>query len=342
MENPWVEDLVQFLREQPGVRAVRIDQNAHKIAVATVGKIELGDLEAKLAETIAAVEAQMAAHQVTKAPTGYRVRQEGAMTVIGRESCETAEKFWLWREMEWPEIKPESGANEQEWRKLALLATVCGTAGVAGVVAAHLFPGTPLLARACFIVGLVAGGWDATIDTGENLRKGKIDIHFLMIAVAMGAVFINAWGEAVLLLFLFSASGAMEEYALDRTQREVSALLKSAPKKATLILADGTEKEIPIEELRLQHRVHVKPGDAFPADGTIVKGRSASDESALTGEAVPVEKSVGDPVFSGTINLWGAIECEVIRLPSGEHAAKDHPPHSNRAETQGAKRTFHP
>jgi Cd2+/Zn2+-exporting ATPase len=108
----------------------------------------------------------------------------------------------------------------------------------------------------------------------------------------------------------------MEEYALDRTQREVSALLKSSPKRATVILADGSEKEVAVEDLRVRQRVRVKPGQAFAADGVVVQGRSASDESALTGEANPVEKNVGDQVFSGTLNLWGIVEFDVVRLPS--------------------------
>jgi Cd2+/Zn2+-exporting ATPase len=167
-----------------------------------------------------------------------------------------------------------------------------------------------------FFVGIVAGGWDAAVYTWANLKKREIDIHFLMLAVAVGAMFIGAWGEAVLLLFLFSASGAMEEFALDRTQREVSALLKSSPKTATVVLADGSEKEIAVEELQVRQRVRVKPGEAIAADGIVVKGKSASDESALTGEANPVEKNIGDQVFSGTINLWGVVEFDVARLPS--------------------------
>jgi Zn2+/Cd2+-exporting ATPase len=143
-----------------------------------------------------------------------------------------------------------------------------------------------------------------------------VDIHFLMLAVAVGAVSIGAWGEAVLLLFLFSASGAMEDYALDRTQREVGSLLKSAPKTATLVLPNGNERLVNVDELGIGDRVRVKPGEAFPADGAVSKGRSASDESALTGEAAPVEKDVGAPVFSGTINLWGAVDFDVKRLPS--------------------------
>ena len=312
----WVNELVQFLRSQPGVSAVRVDPEAHKVSIATMGRVDLGELEAKLAATIAGVEARLAAAPPSPAPAGYQLRKEGAATVIGRETCVTAEKLWLWREMEWPEIKAEPTAEDQEWRLLACLAASCGVMGVAGVLAQHLVPSLPWLARVFYVIGLVTGAWDAAIDTQKQLRKGRIDIHFLMLSVAIGAVSIGAWGEAVLLLFLFSASGAMEEFALDRTQREVSALLKTSPKRATLVRPDGTEQEIAVEELQVGQHVRVKPGEAFAADGTVEKGRSASDESTLTGEATPVEKRPGDAVFSGTINIWGALEFEVKRLPA--------------------------
>ncbi|MCX6956397.1 MAG: cation-translocating P-type ATPase [Verrucomicrobia bacterium] len=322
MEKPdksgteWVEELVRFLRTQPGVTAVRIDPGAHKVSVATVGNVALEGLEEKLAATIAAVEAQVAAKGASKAPAGFSLRQEGEATVIGRDTCVTAEKMWLWREMEWPEIKAEPLPEDQEWRMLAKFAAVCGAAGIAGVATGYFAPGVPWLAKAFFFVGIVAGGWDAAVDTWENLKKREIDIHFLMLAVAVGAMFIGAWGEAVLLLFLFSASGAMEEYALDRTQREVSALLKSSPKRANLVLPDGSEQEVAVETLQVGQRLRVKPGEAFAADGLVLSGKSATDESTLTGEANPVEKGVGDQVFSGTINLWGVIEFNVVRLPA--------------------------
>jgi Cd2+/Zn2+-exporting ATPase len=312
----WVDELVVFLREQPNVSAVKIDPAARSVAVATVGQVEIAGLEAKLAATIAAVEAKLAASGQGAAPAGFALRQEGGATVLGRETCVTAEKLWLWREMEWPETEAGEEHAGQEWRLLATLAAICGGAGIAGVVTSFLFPALPWIGHACYLVGIITGGWDAAVDSWENLKKREIDIHFLMLAVAVGAMFIGAWGEAVLLLFLFSASGAMEEFALDRTQREVSALLKTAPKRATLIRPDGTEHEVAVEELQLGNRVIVKPGEAFPADGAVIKGRSASDESALTGEATPVEKQVGDQVFSGTINLWGAVEFDVVRLPS--------------------------
>jgi Cd2+/Zn2+-exporting ATPase len=230
-DGNWTEDLVRFLCEQPGVGAVRLDPAAHRVSVATLGQVDLADLEARLAATIAAVEERFANQPARLAAAGFTLRRDGGAVVIGRNMSSTAEKLWLWREMEWPEIKAEPTAEDQEWRLLATLAAVCGVAGIAGLAAGYWAPGLPWLSRGLFLIGLVAGGWDAAVDSWANLKKREIDIHFLMLAVAAGALFIGAWGEAVLLLFLFSASGAMEEFALDRTQREVSALLKSTPKQ---------------------------------------------------------------------------------------------------------------
>lgn len=314
----WTDELVRFLREEPAVRAVRIDPTAHRVAVATFDDVDLGDLEARLAATIAEVETRFAPQTMTQAPRGYVLRHEGGAVVLGRDTCVTAEQLWQWREMEWPEPENETGHDHdhEDWRMLAMLAAGCGAAGLAGVTAGHFAPGLPWLAKGFFLIGVIAGGWDAAVDSWANLRKREIDIHFLMLAVAIGAMFIGAWGEAVLLLFLFSASGAMEGFALDRTQREVSALLKTAPKHAILIGSDGNEQEVAVDSLQLTQRVRVRPGGAFPADGTIVSGQSASDESTLTGEANPVEKAVGDQVFSGTLNLWGTVDFQVARLPA--------------------------
>ncbi len=314
-EGSWVAELVQFLRTEPGVCAVRIDPGSHTLAVATFGEVDLALLSEKLAATIAAVDARLEREARAVAPAGFSLRQEGGAMVLARDSCVTAEKIRPWRELEWPGLDAVGADEEPEWKFLATLAAVCGGAGVAGALLQAFAPGSPWAAWFFFAAALVAGAWDAAIDTWANLKKREIDIHFLMLIVAAGAVAIGAWSEAVLLLFLFSASGAMEAFALDRTQREVSALLKSAPKRAVLVEADGSEREVGVEELRLGLRVRVKPGEAFPTDGTVLSGQSASDESALTGEAQPVEKGKGDPVFSGTINLWGAMDFEVTRLP---------------------------
>ena len=87
------------------------------------------------------------------------------------------------------------------------------------------------------------------------------------------------------------------------------------PKRAIRLDESGQETEVDVEGLAIEDLVRVRPGQAFPADGEISKGRSASDESTLTGEAVPVEKNIGDQVFSGTINLWGSVDFSVSKLP---------------------------
>jgi len=237
----WAETLARFLSEQPGVEAVRIDAGSRKISVATLGEVDQVQLQARLAETMKAVEDKLAS--AAEVPAGFAVRQEGKLTEMAGLTCSTAASMWKWREYEWPPINAEiEEIEEPEWRELAVFASVCGLFGIAGFVVEKMGVGPAWLAHALYGVALIAGGWDATIDTWENLREKKLDIHFLMLAVAVGAVCIGAWGEAVLLLFLFSSSGAMEDYAMDRTQREVGSLLKTAPKQATVVRSDGREE----------------------------------------------------------------------------------------------------
>jgi Zn2+/Cd2+-exporting ATPase len=337
MNTNWAQTLAEFLKRQPGVGAVRIDTETKKVSVATLGEVNMQELELRLAETMAMISHDL--NMPGAAPRGYTLKQEGTQTEMTGESCHTAPKLWKWKDFTFPTIAPKAGHavmkpvieaehdhdeehghghghEEGEWKELTIFASVCAVFGVAGFVTGMMHLGPAWLSYVFYGIALVSGGYDAAIDSWANIKQGKLDIHFLMLAVALGAVFVGAWSEAVLLLFLFSASGAMEAYAMDRTQREVSSLLKSAPKKATLVLPSGEEKEISIEDLIVGQKVIVKPGDAFPADALVVKGKSASDESALTGEAVPVEKNPGDAVFSGTINLWGVVECTVTRLPS--------------------------
>ena len=314
----WIEELVRFLHEQPDIRAVRVDPAGKRLAVATIGDVDAAAVQARVAETIAAIEIRLktgAGAVGGIVPHGFALRRKGASTEVVRETCSTAETLWLWREYAWPETEWTGAPSEPEWKELAALAAACGVCGLAAFAGGHFFGWAAWLIRGLYLVAILAGGWDAAKDTWESVRGAKLDIHFLMLAVSAGAMAIGAWGEATLLLFLFSSSGAMEEFALDRTHREVSALLKASPKKATVLQEDGGQRLVPIEDVRVGDRVLVKPGELFPADGDVFKGKSASDESTLTGEAQPVEKSPGEPVFSGTLNLWGAVEVVVRRLP---------------------------
>src|SRR5207249_4446022 len=167
-----------------------------------------------------------------------------------------------------------------------------------------------------FLLAYLAGSWFTVQEVWERWKKKAIDVHFLMLAVAAGSASIGAWGEGSTLLFLFSLSGALEHFALGRTQREIRSLFREAPKVATVLDEQGIEQEMAVEQLRPGLRLLIKPGGQFPVDAEIIKGRTAADESNLTGEASPVEKTTGDTVLAGTLNLWGAVEVLVIRTPS--------------------------
>lgn len=317
--SEWVTRLAAFLRQQGGLKALKVNAATHTASIAAISEIDFPEIKAELDGILRGIEASRvdAAAWSGRLPGGIVVRGIGPEMILQRESCDTAPHFWTWREFQWPE--PETGAEEPAapgWKALAWSAAICGTVGLAGFVAQWqgLLPHPWLVAL--YSLAIAAGGWDAALETWNNLKKGELDFHFLMLAVAAGAASIGAWSEAALLLFLFSGSGAMEEFALHRTQSEVNALLKSAPKEATQVLADGGERVIPVEQVRVGDRLLVHAGESFAADGQVLKGSSAADESSLTGESRPVDKDIGAPVFSGSLNLWGALEIEVQRLPS--------------------------
>lgn len=317
MTETWIEALAEFLRREPGVEAVRLDPVARKVHLATLGEVDLARLGRRLEETLAALDRTLADDaESSAAPAGFALRRgaDGAAELI-RPSCATAPGFWKWREFAWPELREEEAEEPEDWRELAGFALACGGLGLLGWWLSGRGE-AGWIGSAAYGLALVAGGWDAAKDSWENLRRAKVDIHFLMLAVAVGAVAIGAWGEAVLLLFLFSASGAMEAYALDRTHRAVGGLLKSAPREAARLEADGVERRVPIGEITIGDVLRVRPGEAYAADGEVRTGESASDESTLTGEATPVDKAPGAPVFSGTLNLWGVVEMTVRRLPA--------------------------
>ncbi len=119
--------------------------------------------------------------------------------------------------------------------------------------------------------------------------------------------------SAAMILTLITVGKMLEARAKGKTTSALEGLMKLAPKTATLI-RDGRELTVPIEDVRRGDRFLVRPGEQIPVDGTVAKGHSAVNESALTGESLPVDKSVGDTVSAGTMNETGAIECEAIRV----------------------------
>lgn len=202
-------------------------------------------------------------------------------------------------------------SESEEWPFMTFLAGCCLLFGLLGWASAVFFH-LPLATIAFYLLAYLSGGWDAACHAFENLKKYQLDIHFLMVAVAVGAALIGAWKEGALLLFLFSASGAMEHFAMGRTKKAISALFHGTPKTAR-VLQEGKEVFLPIDQLIPGMKVLITAGEQIPVDLEVTKGESACDESNLTGESLPINKAKGDIALSGTMNLWGVLEGNVLR-----------------------------
>jgi Cd2+/Zn2+-exporting ATPase len=322
------------LAEDPSLEAVTINHDRHTISVATLGKVDVPQIAERIRATLERVQdpALKDPCQLLTGETNCRtcveplslqewqritIQQKAGATTIARVTCPTAPTFWRWRDIPWPKVVQrdveflEHADHVDEWKPQLAAAIACGILGLTG----WGLRGTGF-SIAAYALAYLAGAWFTTEEVWERLRKRSIDVHFLMLAVAAGSASIGAWGEGATLLFLFSFSGALEHFALGRTQKEIRSLFREAPKVAVVLDERGHEKEMAVELLRQGMRLLIKPGAQFPVDAEIVKGETASDESNLTGEAGPVEKRVGDTVLAGTINLWGAVETLVLRPAS--------------------------
>jgi len=164
------------------------------------------------------------------------------------------------------------------------------------------------------ILGAFAiAGLPALSSVWESVQRPKIDIDLLMLLGAVLAAVIGSPMEGALLLVLFALSGALEAYALQRTESAIVGLRKLSPSAAVLLTEAGPQ-QVSLQEVGLGQSVLIRPGDRVPLDGRVVEGASAVDESAITGESVPRDKAPGDPVFAGTVNTSGRLVVEVTKL----------------------------
>jgi Cd2+/Zn2+-exporting ATPase len=329
--------VARVLEQEPRLEAVTLDRSKHTISVATLGTTDVPRLTERVTASIREVQQARTEHpcglmsgdgdcETCEAPLSgaaqkaITIKREGPATTIARVTCPTAPRFWRWSDIPLPRMVQrdfellEHPEEIEEWKAQLLAAALCGVFGLAGGLIGH-----GSLAVASFVLAYLAGSWFTAQEVWERLQQRAVDVHFLMLAVAAGSAAIGAWAEGATLLFLFSLSGALEHFALGRTQREIRSLFREAPKVATVIDEAGRERELSVEALRAGMRLLIKPGAQHPVDAEVVKGRTASDESNLTGEAAPVEKNVGDTVLAGTINVWGAVEVTVLR-PAKESA----------------------
>ncbi|MDT0182250.1 heavy metal translocating P-type ATPase, partial [Microbacterium sp. ARD31] len=147
-----------------------------------------------------------------------------------------------------------------------------------------------------FLATYFFGGFFTFRTAIASTMRGKFEVDFLMLVAAIGAALIGRWAEGAVLLFLFSLGHALEEYALSRASKSIESLAELAPRSA-LVRRGGDELvEVPVEEIVVGDIVVIRPNSRIPSDGFVISGVSAVDQSAVTGESIPVEKEpVADP-----------------------------------------------
>ncbi len=139
------------------------------------------------------------------------------------------------------------------------------------------------------------------------IRNGNLNINALMTLAVTGALFIGHWPEAAMVTFLFALAEWIESKSLDRARYAIHSVLELAPETA-LTLIDGQWQTSQAETVAIGTRVRLQPGERVPLDGTVVSGNSTVNQAPITGESLPVEKSVDSPLFAGSINMQGALE----------------------------------
>jgi Cd2+/Zn2+-exporting ATPase len=187
----------------------------------------------------------------------------------------------------------------------ALISGVSGGLILLGL-AAGILAQLPALRDTLMTVATLTAGWDIARRAYHSLRNRHASIELLVTIATAGALIIGEYWEAAAVTFLFVFGAYLEARTLARTRQVLQDLFELAPTTA-IVLREGRQVEVLAHEVEPGEQVLIKPGSQVPVDGEVTEGRSAVDESAITGEPLPEEKSPGEQVFAGTVNQNGLL-----------------------------------
>lgn len=208
------------------------------------------------------------------------------------------------------------------------VAIISGILWAIGGMTYLIHQGSNDLSTVFFIIAIIFGGYYPLIESVNSILKKQLNIDALMVVAAIGAIILGMFGDAALLLFLFSLGHGLEVYALNKVKKSFSSLNKLNPKTAFVKRLEAII-EVAVDDLKIGDVVIVKPNSRIPVDGVISIGESHVDQSTITGESMPITKSAAKTldlnknfesydsrhkVFAGTINGHGALEIKVKRL----------------------------
>jgi Zn2+/Cd2+-exporting ATPase len=213
---------------------------------------------------------------------------------------------------------PAPGPEKKPWWPLAL-------SGVGALVAEviHFTNAAPNWVVAVIaLISILSGGLGTYKKGWIALKNLNLNINALMSIAVTGAILIGQWPEAAMVMFLFTVAELIEAKSLDRARNAIGGLMQMAPEQATVQQADGSWIERDVKAIELGARVRVRPGERIGLDGEVVSGSSTIDQAPITGESLPVEKTIGDKVFAGTINQSGSLEYSVTAAANNSTLAR--------------------
>ena len=192
-----------------------------------------------------------------------------------------------------------------------LLVSLCGMTLLGGFLS-DILQTNHWVTSVLFIISYLSGGYDGVKASFQSLSQRQLDVDLLMVVAALGAAMIGAPFEGAMLLFLFSLSNTLQAFALERSNRAISALMQLRPDHV-LCEINGEQKTVAVDSVEIGVMVRLRPGDRIALDGEVISGEVSVDESSLTGESVPVLKQTGSLVFAGTVNVDGSMLYRVTK-----------------------------
>jgi len=171
------------------------------------------------------------------------------------------------------------------------------------------------------LLAAVLGGARILYQTLENLFDGKVGADLALTIACLAAIVLGEHSTAALVVFIALCGESIEGFTVDRAQRAIRGVFNLFPPTARIV-SDGKEEESAVADVSVGQVVLVRPGERIPVDGVIRSGSSAVDQSALTGESLPIEKTISNEVFAGTLNQFGALEVEATRIATESTLSK--------------------
>ncbi|MEK4606765.1 heavy metal translocating P-type ATPase [Geobacillus sp. FSL W8-1251] len=235
------------------------------------------------------------------------------ITVWGTTTIEELEKAGAFENLKVREDKEKAVKREPFWKqKENIKVYISAVLLVISWFLGKQYGEEHIFATIGYAAAILIGGYSLFIKGFKNLVRLNFDMNTLMTVAILGAAAIGEWGEGATVVILFAISEALERYSMDKARQSIESLMDIAPKEA-LIRRGNEEMMVPVDDIQVGDIMIVKPGQKLAMDGIVIKGTSTLNQAAITGESVPVTKTVGDEVFAGTLNEEGLLEVKVTK-----------------------------